>query len=207
MIGCPYVAGALVGLPGGNGCVAHGEAGCTNPNGCSRSSAAPVGRLRVRVTISMSRYGRYAREFCRLGFVAAISLALAACSLFKPDPVEVRYADQIQVSGYHEIGESWDHWTYFRGYLGPPDESLLSRISGPGLQLLRVEGGSSRYTTTVAFGKVSSADTDFNGCRVNIDVQRRDFPPSDEWKLSGAEVQAIGDGKLALVLVGVTCKS
>ncbi len=155
----------------------------------------------------MSRYRRYAREVCRLGFVAATSLALTACSLFKPDPVEVRYANQIQVSGYHEIGESWDHWTYFRGYLGSPDESLLSRISGPGLQLQRDEGASSRYTITVAIGEVSGTDSDFNGCRVHVDVQRRDFPPSERWKLSGTEVQAIGDGKLALVLVGVTCKS
>ncbi len=118
-----------------------------------------------------------------------------------------RYVSQVDVRGYERVHDYLDSGTVpaveraaVALFVGPPEDDVLARVSGPGLVLTAGPGEPGPDVRAVGRGR-------WHGCFVHVDRWTTGDPPLSYHPLDAGQVAALRAGRLSVLSVAVGCGS
>ncbi|WP_422743269.1 hypothetical protein ACN27B_02240 [Micromonospora sp. WMMD754] len=119
-----------------------------------------------------------------------------------------RYLSQVDVRGYERVHDYLDPGTApveeraaVAIFVGPPDDDVLARVSGPGLVL----GAAPSIPGSTDVAVVGRGQ--WHGCFVHVDRWTTSDPPLSYYPLNAEQVTAFRSGRLSVLDVAVGCGS
>lgn len=141
--------------------------------------------------------------------LAAVAACLLGVMIWLVDPFDTeaqRYVSQVSVRGYERVDDYIDPGTApaedraaVAVFVGPPDDNLLSRVSGPDL-VVNAPTKDLDWPETDLIG-----DGDWHGCFVLVERWKAHASPPPYVDLTAEQRAAFHAGRLSVLSIAVGC--